>query len=244
MTAGAAFRRAIAIRGRPGRVDADLEDDFHRFGVTLHHDDVRLIAVEGRAMRYPWVTCLEAPAALNALCGMTLGAHPTALFRHADPRAHCTHLFELAALAMPQAMRDEGVRLYEAEVDDPVGGAGAARLFRDGVLALEWTLAGDVITAPPVFAGRDIASFRTTALADQPPDLAEYLMILRRVTQTAKGRRLDVDAFATAADMGRSAQCYSLQPAAAARANRVKGSIRNWPDRAALLRSVHHRSEL
>jgi hypothetical protein len=233
-----AFRRAIVVRGAGGRVEADLEDDFHSFGVTLHHDRQVVRRIEARATRYPWATCLEAPGALAALEGAALRANPATLFQHADPRAHCTHLFELAALAMAQAARGDGERLFEAEVTDPEGETRTARLFRDGELAMAWRLASDVIDAPSPYAGEPLASFSSKRLTGLEPDEAETLLILRRVVQTARGRQMDVDAFATAAAMGRTAQCYSLQPPNAPRAARVTGSVRDWQNRPALRRSI------
>ena len=238
MSEAPAFRRAISIRGRDGVVGAELEDDFHRFGVTLHHDGRTVTHIEARAGRYPWATCAEAPAALATLAGVALASDPTALFRHADPRAHCTHLFELAALAIAQAARGDGTRLYEAEVTDPDDGVRTARLFQDGDLALEWRLLDDMITAPEAYAGRTVAAFGSRALAELEPALAERLLILRRVVQTARGRAMDVDAYATAADMRRPAECYSLQPANALRARRIPGTHRDWRDRQTLARSI------
>ena len=233
-----AFRRAILIESRGGEVDAELEDDFHRFGVTLRHDGHRVTRVEARAHRYPWVTCVEAPEALAAIEGVALSRDPTTLFRHADPRAHCTHLFELAALALAQAARGEGSRRFEAEVTDPQDGVRVASLRQDGEPVLEWRLSGGLITEPPAYAGRSAGSFGSRALAEIEPGLAERLLILRRVVQTAVGRTIDVDAYAAASDMGRPAECYSLQPANAPRARRILGSHHDWPDSGALLRSV------
>lgn len=238
MTPAPAFRRAISIRGRDGVVEAELADDFHRFGVSVRHDGRHALAVEAGAGRYPWATCVEAPAALEALAGATLSANPAALFQHADPRAHCTHLFELAALAMAQAARGDGARLFEAEVTDPDDGVRLARLFQDGGLVMEWRLQDDLITAPPTYAGRAAASFRSAALAELEPDLAERLLILRRVVLTARGRAMDVDAYPTAAAMRRPAECYSLQPANAGRARRVADNFRDWPDRQTLLAAI------
>lgn len=233
-----AFRRAVLIESRGGEVRAELEDDFHRFGVTLRHDGHRVTRVEARAHRYPWVTCLEAPAALAVIEGVALSLDPTALFRHAEPRAHCTHLFELAALAIVQAARGEGSRRFEAEVTDPVDGIRVAGLRQDGELVLEWRIQDDVIADPPAYAGRRPGSFGSRALAEIEPGLAEHLFILRRVAQTAIGRSIDVDAYGAAADMGRPAECYSLQPANAPRARRILGSHLDWPDAKTLLRSV------
>ena len=56
--AGGAFRRAILLRTLDeASVQGELEDDFHRFGVTLRHDGRAVTAVEGRSIRYPWSSC-------------------------------------------------------------------------------------------------------------------------------------------------------------------------------------------
>jgi hypothetical protein len=233
-----AFRRAILVQIEDRRINAELEDDFHRFGVTLHHDGAVLTAVEGRAARFPWATCPEAPDALAALVGAPLAPDPTLLFRHTEPRAQCTHLFELAAVALSQAGRGEGERLFEAAVSDPDEGPRRAELHIDGELAMAWDLIGDDITAPPEYAGRAVSSFASRTLAELDPETALNILILRRITLTAHGRRFDVDAYATAAAMGRSPQCYSLQPANAARGTRVLGSHLDWPTRHTLIDSL------
>ena len=232
------FRRAILIDHRQGVVQADLEDDFHRFGVTLTHDGETIVGVEGRAGRFPWLTCAEAPGALVALIGARVSRDATAIFRLTDPRLQCTHLFELSALAIAEAARGEGQTLLEAEVEDLAEGGRTARVFRDGALAMEWRIENDIIVAPAAYAGRKPSDFNSRTIADAPPDLAPILLIMRRVAGLAMARRFDVDAFGSAAEMSRSPACFSLQPANAPRARRMTGSIRVWPDRATLAASV------
>ena len=230
-----AFRRAIIVTLGEGRIDAELEDDFHRFGVTLHHDGATVTQAEGRATRYPWTTCPEAPNALAALVGAPLVADPTFLYRRTDPRAQCTHLFELAVVALSQAGGAPGERLFEASVSDPDDGPRRAELCIDGALVAAWDLMGDTITAPPAYAGRAVNSLTSQGLSALDPVTALHMLILRRVALTAHGRRFDVDAYATAAAMGRSAQCYSLQPQNAVRGARVLGSHLDWPTRHTLI---------
>lgn len=230
-----AFRRAILVEVGQASIEARLEDDFHRFDVRLTHDGRTVTAVEGQGERFPWATCQEAPSALNALVGAPVAADPTALFRHTEPRAQCTHLFELAALALAQWRHGCGRRLFEAEVSDPQGEARRVRLWRDGEQIAEWRLAGERIAAPAAYAGRGAGDFPSRGLAALPPDEAEALLILRRVIQTARARQMNVDAFPTAAAMGRPPYCYSLQPVNAVRAARRTGQTRDWPDRKALV---------
>ena len=232
---GPAFRRAIIVTVGDGRIDAELEDDFHRFGVTLRHDGAAVTRAEGRAARFPWTTCPEAPNALAALVGSPLVADPTFLYRHTDPRAQCTHLFELAVVALSQAARASGERLFEASASDPDAGPRRAEHCIDGALAAAWDLVGDTITAPAEYAGRAVSSLTSQGLSALDPETALHMLILRRVALTAHGRRFDVDAYATAAAMGRSAQCYSLQPANAVRGARVPGSHLDWPTRHTLI---------
>ncbi|QUD90388.1 DUF2889 domain-containing protein [Phenylobacterium montanum] len=233
-----AFRRAVLIEMGERRIEARLEDDFHRFALTLDHDGREVRRAEGLAERFPWSTCIDAPGALAALEGAKVGASPAELFRHADPRLQCTHLFELSALALAAARDGPGRRLFEAEVSDPDGGVRIARLWRDGALALEWRLEGELITSPPEYAGRAPGAFTAKALTALPIAEAEQLLILRRVVQTAQARGFDVDAFKTAAEMNRPPQCFSLQPSRAPQALRQRGSVRNWPDRASLTASL------
>ena len=238
MSDGPAFRRAIILRGVAGRVDADLEDDFHSFGLSMSHDGLAITRVAARASRYPWATCCEAPAALAALEGAPIAANPSWLFRHADPRVHCTHLFELAALASAHAARGAGQRLFELEVSDPEDGSRTARLFVDGILAVDWRLRGDAIVSPASEAGRTLRDFTSRELVQMDAERAEQLLLLRRAAQTSRGRQIGVDAFASAAAMRGPAHCYSLQPRISLRATRCFGSVRDWPDRLSLRLAV------
>jgi hypothetical protein len=232
------YRRAIRITRHDGVIRAGLEDDYHRFGVVLTHDGDTILTVEGSADRFPWLTCAEAPGALTALVGAKLSRDPTALFRLIDPRLQCTHLFELAALALAEGARGDGETLFEAEVSDPLDGRRVARVFRDGSLAVKWRLRDDVIVAPAPYAGRTLAQFNSRAISLLEPGLASCLLIMRRVVGTAMSRRLDVDSFKSAAELGHPGNCYSLQAANAARALRMLGSVRVWPDRETLAANI------
>jgi hypothetical protein len=236
------FRRVIAIDCRDGVIRGDLEDDFHGFGVTLTHDGGVIVDAQGRAGRFPWLTCAEAPGALVALVGAPLSPDPTALFRHTDPRQQCTHLFELACLAVAEAAQGgDRETLFEAEVTDPAAGPRVARLFRNGDLAMEWRLEGQAIVWPAAYAGRTIADFSSRTISGLAPGLASITLIMRRVAGLALGRGFNVDAFASAAALERPPACYSLQAANAPRALRMTGSVWTWPDRATLVTAVRSR---
>ena len=226
---GGAFNRAIVLKTLDTTtVEAELEDDFHRFGVTLRHDGRRVIALEGRSTRYPWTSCPLASGALAALCGLPVDAHPVDLYRHADPRLQCTHQFELAGLAATHAGRPAGRRRYDLQVEDFAGDGRRATLRQDGALVLDWRFAADTLVAPPSLAGTSVAGLNSRSLASLPPQEAEVRLLLRRGIWLSRGRWIDIDDVPTAADLQPAGACFSYQPTVARNGRRRPGSERDF----------------
>jgi hypothetical protein len=229
------FRRAFRLVGRPGRVVAEMEDDFHRFRVTLEHDGARATRVVGEAFRYPWTECPGAAAVLSGLAGMPLTTRPTAAGEHSDPRANCTHLFDTAALAVAHAAAGRAQRRYDAEVPDRRDGRTRARLRRDGALLLDWEVENTRIVAPEPFAGRGLrgGAFLRFVESELDPDLGEAALVLRRVCFISAGRARDLDAAPNAGVYMplASGSCYSFTPGTAERALRVRGTTREFTHR-------------
>jgi hypothetical protein len=233
------YRRAYALVGGEGRVVADMEDDFHRFRVTLEHDGVRVTRVVGEALRFPWTECPGAAAVLERLSGMALTTRPTAAGLHSDPRAHCTHLFDTAALAVAHAAAGRLRRRYDVEVPDRVEGRTRARLRRDGEPLLDWEVEHTRVVAPEPFAdlplrGRDFLRFVEHEL---DPDLGEAALVLRRACFISAGRARDLDAAPNAGVYLPLAAntCHSFTPGIAERALRVQGTTREFTHRPEVL---------
>jgi hypothetical protein len=226
------FRRAIRLRSEPGRATAEVEDDFHHFAVTVLHDGQRVTDAAGQAVRYPWSQCPMAVGALPALAGLPLTTDATAVYRHLDPLGQCTHMLEIAGLAITQSARGLGARRYDVSVTDPVDGRTEAELLCDGEPLARWVLQDGVIVEPPERAGERPAGFRSNVLRDLPHAEAEMLLILRRALGLAGARGLDVDRFPTAAAMDRGAACFVFRPGVAERARRRYGSERDFSDTA------------
>lgn len=222
------FRRAIRLDAAAGIVRGEVEDDFHHFVVTVRHDGDRVTAVTGSAVRYPWSRCPGAAGALEAVVGLPISTDPTAIYRHLDPLGQCTHMFELAGLAVGLAGRGEPRRRYDVSVTDPDGDRVEAVLLRDGAAAEQWVLEAGVIVSPPGRAGQGPVDLRTAALEGLPHAEAETLLILRRAIRLAAARDLDVDRFATAADFSRRPACFVFRPGVAEHAHRRYGSVRDF----------------
>ncbi|MGI8797445.1 MAG: DUF2889 domain-containing protein [Acidimicrobiia bacterium] len=230
---GGSYRRRIRlIVTEPGVVEGGLEDDFHHFEVTLHHDGERVLDVDARSVRWPWSTCPAAAGPLRALAGMELSPRCLAVGEHTNPKANCTHLFDLAGLAVAHAARGGERRQYDAEVPSGRGDDRAAvRLWRDGELVLAWTLSGRAIGSPPPYdAAPWKGGFFRWADTTLPVEEAEAAIVLRRACEIGMGRGMDLDGVDRADELAELMQgvCYTMQPVVIGTARRNKGTIRDF----------------
>ncbi len=227
------FRRRIIIESRlagaQGEARAVLEDDFHHFRVTLRHQDGCILSVEGGAPRHPYTACASAIGELPLLVGMPLDAVANAVTRATDATGQCTHLLDLAGLAMAAAVRGPGRRQYDLEVPDRIDGRTQARLIRDGESVLAWDIEGDRIVAPSDWAEVSLhAGFARRALASASTDEAEGAIVLRRgaVISIGRSKNLDLQVHARATGL-----CFAQQPFRATLAMRVVGSTLDFSTR-------------
>jgi Protein of unknown function (DUF2889) len=222
------YRRRIRLAApAPGAVEAELEDDFHHFRVRLEHDGRRVTAIAGGAERFPWTTCGQATGPLAGLVGAPLAERSSAIAAHLPARANCTHLYDLAGLALAHRGVD---RRYHVVVPDRVDGATTATLDRDGKRRLAWQVRNHTIVAPEPFAGRTLrgGGFIQWADATFGPDEAEAAIVLRRALAISYGRQQDLDAYHTAAELPfMTGTCFTFQAERMPVALRVKGSTRD-----------------
>jgi hypothetical protein len=227
---GSGYRRSIRlVAPTPGRVVADLEDDFHHFTVTLGHDGERVTAVEGGAHRYPWTTCPGAVVPLREVAGATLSLDANALTATVDPRRNCTHLFDLASLAVAHAARGTSARRYEISVADRDQGRTVATLDRDGEPCLRWEVQGTRVVGPAPYADVPLrGGFLAWASANLDTEEAEAAVVLRRACDISMGRMMDLDAIERADELAEimTGTCHTFQPGIMETSLRVKGSTR------------------
>lgn len=220
------FRRRIIINKQVNeshvRVRAALEDDFHHFRVEVVCSDGCVARVDANGLRTPYSLCGQAAAQLDRLVGMPVTPVAHEVTRVTDANEQCTHMFELAGLAIAAAARSALRRQYDISVPMPVAGRTQPRLSRDGVPWLEWDVQGTVIQGPATYAGVDIyRGMARWALGTLSAEEAEAALVLRRCTGISKGRgiRLDDQIHAVA-----NAHCFSQQPVRATLALRMRGS--------------------
>jgi hypothetical protein len=239
------FRRRIrVVVDTPGVVAGGLEDDFHYFQVRVNHDGEQVTTVEAESKRWPWSTCPGAAVPLQALAGMPLSRRCLAVGDWTDPRQNCTHMFDLAGLAIAHAARrgpPGTVRQYDIEIPAgaQAGGRREVRVWRDGELTLAWELAGRACVAPPPFSEVPWrGGFLHWADRNLEVDDAEAAIVLRRACDIGMGRGMDLDAIPRAVDAlaSQGGVCHTMQPGIVEVALRNRGTVRDWdPDPDALL---------
>lgn len=229
------YRRLIRlVRLDERTVWGGLEDDFHHFEVTLGHDGHRVTHISMEARRWPWATCPDAGANLELLVGMDLSDRATAVAAVADPHFQCTHQFDLAGLCVTHAARGTETREYEVELE--IGPeVSRPRLWRDGEMLHEWTLAGNgmgrVLVEPPPFTDAPWkGGFIRWADRSLAPLEAEAAIVLRRACDIGMGRGMDLEAITAADELAgiMTGVCYSMQPEIMPVAFRARGTIRDF----------------
>ncbi|WP_244861109.1 DUF2889 domain-containing protein [Aromatoleum petrolei] len=227
------YRRRIRVKTDTGEARADLEDDPHRYGVTVRHDSVRVVAVEGLALRTPWSLCASAAAALSRLEGMPLTTDFTNVYRYIDGSMQCTHMLDMAGLAIAHAARGIRLREYDFEITWSEGQEQQfATMYVDGVNFLNWTVQDTRILSPTPFAGQNLRTMKPWIEVNfNDPDELEALMLFRRAIHISGSRSLDLDALPNAAATGHTiGACYVFQPGVAEHALRMHGTTRDFGD--------------
>jgi hypothetical protein len=230
------YRRLFHIRNRQtGAATAWLEDDFHHFGVRISYHDGIITDVAARVVRAPWSTCPGAATRLGTLIGQALFSRETQIGNVLAMRQNCTHLFDLAGLAIAAAARGQTLHVFEATVTDrvpapppgqPHTGFCSATLKRDGADILRWdVLDENIVSGPaPRSLGRGFRAWTETL----PEMQAQACGILRRAIEVSGGRSETLDSVSFAADLGLPPLCYSYQPETVSGARRMHGATRDF----------------
>jgi hypothetical protein len=217
-----AFRRRILIQPSPDRVVAELEDDWHRMVVTLHHDSATITAIDSEMKRWPWTTC---PGAMDTLAVTFVGVALGEVAQRGEKTANCTHLYDLTLFAAAHAGESQKVA-YDVTVTDPIDDARVATIVRDGVTVLGWTLTGDTLLAPPNLTGQSFACIGRW-IAQLDPGRQEAARILRWATILSYGRQMTIPAGSSGRRFA-SGTCYTFTPVVAESAFRNRDADRDF----------------
>jgi hypothetical protein len=183
--------------------------------VTLEHDGEAIVRATAQMARWPWLNCPGAKAVLEqTFIGLPI--------RSADPRAakkqNCTHLYDLAELAVRHAF-DTRPTEYDIIVSDPVNGRNRAELHRNGELCLAFEMIDDVVQLPEAAKGLHLIHLRewTTSLSGYE---REWARILQWVSLISHSRQM-AWIIGEEPDPQMAASCFNYQPDSRATTRRV-----------------------
>lgn len=222
-----AYRRSVLITADVSVVSAEMEDDVHHFAVTVRHDGATIASASADSIRVPWVTCPAAGLALERLAGRAI-VSPMTFASNTERYANCTHMLDLANLALAHA-REPGLRRrYDIEVDFPGDGSSVASLDLDRSRLIDWRVVGEKIVG-----GRFDGYTPDTALRDprvkDDATLREAVIVLRRALRISGVRAVDLDNYRASVDIGSSeATCHTLLPDIRPLALRSRGATRDF----------------
>ena len=189
------FRRRIVLTREGTRLSATLLDDFHTMDLALTVVEGVVVDVAGNMERFPKTTCPGAVAALQAaLRGKTVGGE-SALIHGVDRGGQCTHLIDLAMLALSWSGQDGAMQLIEVALTDRDGeGRQDLLITVDGAPALSLELQDETIKSPAAHSGRKLfGGFARWVDETFPPEQARLWLIAQISLFVAGGRAHIVD---------------------------------------------------
>lgn len=224
------FNRRIHLRKIDGGVVAALEDCSHAFRIHLYHDGSKVTAINAESIRYPMTGCLGAPDHLRALQGLPLGLDATEYMLREHPRSHCTHLYDLALLALAHTARDDIERQIDVVIPDELDAPVQAQVFINQKEVLCWEIQAWHVVSPytgkPVFRG-----FSQWAEASLQGAEKEAGYALQKSYMVAQARRFDADAMASnkpSSEVNMHGACFNYSDAVLPHTERIKNTLRDF----------------
>jgi hypothetical protein len=227
-----AFYRRIRLLNGAGWAVCELEDLYHAMRVRLHHADGIVSGVESELLRLPMNTCGGAGSALQCLVGTPLDTTLRGFYGGGRARFNCTHLFDMAWLALRHTSRPGTERRYDAIIPDAVDEKANIKLILDSNVRLEWALVGDEITAPARFKDVNLTKgFTRWAEETLSGDDLEAALILHKAYFVGSSRRLRIDETTRppSEDFARHNVCFGLASERAAVAERLPTRLDTVP---------------
>ena len=138
-----------------------------------------VLSARSRSSRFPYTTCSDAEAMTELFAGAAITNDILVLNQFAKVRSHCTHRFDIVALAIAQAARGPSKRQYDVTVQT-IEGQQRVHLVRDGAELMHWSIEGTVIRAQHPIDGRDIRHALSWASATGDDNMVEAVAVMRR----------------------------------------------------------------
>ena len=227
------YRRRVRVQHIDANyVLSEIEDDQHGFRVHLHHADGQIADIQAEALRIPMNTCAGAVLELKQIRG-ALSNRARVINDYANPRANCTHMFDLLGFAVSHSQRQAKQRQYDVTVyDEDKDGLQRVVGEIDGELVFDWTLKQNVIQNDGKYHGISTQKgFARWGEENMQPDEFELGLVIQRSLIVAVTRRIlvpDLDGMPLLTDPMGKGVCYSYSEPAINVAYRRGDNDRNF----------------
>lgn len=219
------YRRRIGLWGYKDRVEAALEDCNHGFRATVWHNGSTVTKVEGQSLRTPLDTCGGATEPLKALEGLSLEAGAFTITKTVDPRANCTHLYDLTVLAIKHGLRGECYRQIDVEIGDEHERPAECKVWIDGELIHHWQALDWKVVSPESYVDKPLfKGFSAWANPAFEGDAQDAAFALQKGYFVAQARRWDLATIEGAEglmDKAMLGACYTFSPGVVEHSKRV-----------------------
>jgi len=186
-------RRMVAFKSHNNIVEAHLSDDFHEMRCFVRHDGAIVTHIESETIRIPTSACPAATAQLQKLIGVPIKTPRGDYYADDRARAHCTHLYDLAVLAIGLAPAASLQTRFEANVPDETDAPVVLTVRQDGRIIHEWTVRDGTLLAPEPLRGNTLAKgFARWAAAAFSGTTLDAATILARTWLIAVGRQFQM----------------------------------------------------
>lgn len=233
------FRRRVQVCSAVSKVTVELEDCNHGFRVCLYHKAGKVTQIAADTIRYPHNTCPEAVKQLRQFIGLPINTESGSLRMRLEPALHCTHLYDMAMLALAYAVCPGTTRVYDIAVTDEVEGQCWLSIHSDDRMVYQWCIEGNTVTSPECYKGQPMMrGFYDWASQRFSGSALEAAILMQRGFFVSHTRRYDFkNAYGGAAvkDGLPHGSCYSYNHGVVERAYRIEGSVRDFTHSAELL---------
>ena len=182
--------RRISLRSEGSVVQGHLADNFHEMRCVVGHDTGLVTRITSEAVRIPTTACPAAAGQIQSFTGLPVGTPTREFYRDGRGRHHCTHLLDLAVLAIGHAAKPASTVTYEAVVPDEVDEPVTITIARNGQLVHRWLIREGIIVEPAQLSGKTLdKGFASWATIVLDRDALDAATILARTWLVAIGRR-------------------------------------------------------
>lgn len=227
------YRRRVRVQHiDENYVLGEIEDDQHGFRVHLKHADGQITDVKAEALRIPMNTCAGATLELSHVRG-ALSDRARIINDYANPRANCTHMFDLLGFCVSHTQRQTKQRQYDVTVyDEQADGSQLVQGYIDGELSLEWQLEKNIIQNEGIYHGVNTQKgFARWGEEHMGADEFELGLVIQRSLIVAVTRRIlvpELDGMPLLTDPMGKGVCYSYSEPAINVAYRRGDNDRNF----------------